>query len=126
MVATIPQLVRFKRRRTHSHCWSPALRGNPQLRGRFLRLIINTPRKPNSAKRRVGQIYLSNGLRIRAKVSGSTYMPNKLAAVLVRGGGHKDTPGISYTVIRGALECLPIFTKTRRRSIYGVEKSKEL
>lgn len=85
-------------------------------------MILNTPRKPNSALRKIGKIFLSNKKKVRAKIPGSGTIPQKYATVLVKGKGHKDTPGVKYSLIRGALECLPLFQKTRRRSIYGVAK----
>nr|QIB71972.1 ribosomal protein S12 [Gruberia lanceolata] len=119
-MSTINQLIRYKFRSKNNYVWSPALKSNPQVRGRFSRMVINTPRKPNSALRKVGKIFLTNKKRIRAKIPGSGTIPQKYAVVLVKGKGHKDTPGVKYSLIRGALECLPLFQKTRRRSIYGV------
>lgn len=117
-MSTLNQLLRKKKKKQNFH-WSPALKGNPQVRGRFSRSYICTPRKPNSALRKVGKVVLINGKRITAKVPGSGAMPQKYAIVLVRGKGHKDTPGVGYSLVRGALECLPLFNKTRRRSVYG-------
>jgi small subunit ribosomal protein S12 len=96
-----------------------ALKHCPQVRGKFLRYFITTPRKPNSAKRKVGRVLLTNGKRVTVKIPGQGFKPAKYANVLVRGKGHKDTPGVKYSVVRGALECPPLLKKTRRRSIYG-------
>jgi small subunit ribosomal protein S12 len=81
-----------------------------------------TPRKPNSAKRRVAKLILSNKKHIIAKLPGEGAPITKHANVLVCGHGYKDTPSANYTMIRGALECLSIFSKRRRRSIFGVKK----
>ena len=104
---------------------SPALQKCPQKRGRIRRVYITNPRKPNSAKRKVAKIFLSNGKHIIAKIAGSGYLPNKFAVVLIRGGGFKDTPNAKYTIIRGTYECLPLFDRLRRRSIYGVKMEKK-
>ena len=98
---------------------SPALQGNPQKRGRYLRTVIITPRKPNSAQRKSGKIRLSNKKIIFAKIPGKGSIPHKFAVVLIRGKGHRDTPSARYSLVRGALECMPIYSKTRRRSVYG-------
>ena len=107
-------------------CWSPALKKNPQLRGRFIKMLITTPRKPNSALRKIGRIFLSNKKKIFSKIPGSGVIPQKYSIVLVRGKGHKDTPSVKYSLIRGVYECLPIFQKTRRRSLYGVPNNNKL
>lgn len=120
---TFGRLARLGRVHRGRYCWSVALKGCPQVRGRLLRLFTTTPRKPNSARRRVGKIRLTNGKHIIAKLPGRGNLPGKHAVVLVRGHGYKDTPGVGYSMIRGALECLSLFDKRRRRSIYGAKKS---
>ena len=122
-MVTYQQLRKKLRVSRQAHCWSPALVECPQRRGRYRRLYTVTPRKPNSAKRKVGQIYLSTGKNIFAKIPGNSHRPHRHATVLVRGSGHKDTPAVKYTVVRGAMECISLFYKTRRRSIYGVKKA---
>lgn len=119
-MATINQLIKNKRLRKKKHCWSPALAGKPQRKGRFVKMVIETPRKPNSALRKVGKIFFFGGKRITAKIPGSGSIPQKFATVLVQGKGHKDTPGVKYKLVRGAFDCLPLFSKTKRRSVYGV------
>lgn len=105
--------------KNNNFCFSVALKSNPQVRGRFLRMIITTPRKPNSALRKVGRVVLVNKKKIFAKIPGSGSIPQKFATVLVRGKGYKDTPSVKYSLVRGAYECLPLFQKRRKRSIYG-------
>lgn len=102
-----------------NYCLATALHHNPQIRGRVVRIVIRTPKKPNSALRKTGKIFLRTRKIIYAKVAGSGYLPSKFSVILVRGSGFKDTPAINYTIIRGAWECLPVLSKTRRRSIYG-------
>ena len=102
-----------------NYCLSTALKSNPQVRGRFVKMVITTPRKPNSALRKVGRILLVNKKRVFAKIPGSGAIPQKFATVLVRGKGYKDTPSVKYSLIRGAYECLPLFNKKRKRSLYG-------
>lgn len=101
--------------------WSPALKKNPQLRGRVIRVLTHTPRKPNSALRKVGRVVLSNKKKIFTKIPGSGTLPQKYSIVLVKGKGYKDTPGVKYSMIRGALECLPLFNRNSKRSKYGAE-----
>ena len=102
-----------------NYCLATALRHNPQIRGRVVRIVIRTPKKPNSALRKTGKVFLRTRKIVYAKVAGSGYLPSKFSVILVRGSGFKDTPAINYTIIRGAWECLPVLSKTRRRSIYG-------
>ena len=102
-----------------NYCLATALQHNPQIRGRVVRIVIRTPKKPNSALRKTGKIFLRTRKVVYAKVAGSGYLPSKFSVILVRGSGFKDTPAINYTIIRGAWECLPVLSKTRRRSIYG-------
>jgi small subunit ribosomal protein S12 len=99
---------------------------NPQKRGRFVRQTITTPRKPNSAIRKIGKVVLSNKKRVAIKLPGSGYYPNKFATILIRGKGYKDTPGVKYTVVRGALECIPLLGRMHRRSLYGVKKGDKI
>lgn len=114
----------YKRKKAYPY--SAALKSQPQARGRFNRIVVLTPRKPNSALRKVGKVSLYNGKKITAKIPGSGVLPTKFSIVLARGRGHRDTPGVKYSLIRGSLECIPIFEKTRRRSIYGVPVTNRL
>lgn len=119
---TYQQLRKKARVSRRAHCWSPALFQCPQRRGQNKRIYIITPRKPNSAKRKIGKVILTTGRQVFAKIGGQDYRPRRQAIVLVRGSGYKDTPGVSYSIIRGTMECLPLFYKTRRRSIYGARR----
>jgi small subunit ribosomal protein S12 len=115
-----------KNERKKNFCWSPSLKANPQLRARFIKMIINTPRKPNSALRKVGKVILSNKIKVLTKIPGSGHIPQKYAVVLVEGKGHKDTPSIKYSLVRGSLECLPLFNRKSRRSVYGVPDNNKI
>jgi small subunit ribosomal protein S12 len=121
-MTTFNQRRRKIRRPQSNFCASPALRQCPQRRGRIFRLIVKSPRKPNSARRKAAKIKLTTGRFIIAKISGSGYTPTKYAIVLIRGKGFKDTPNAKYTIIRGALECIPLFNRNSKRSRYGVKK----
>lgn len=101
---------------------SVRLKKCPQRRGRISKIVIKTPRKPNSAKRRTAKVILSTRKPIFAKLLGSGGIPHKYAAVLVCGHGYNDTPQVNYRIIRGALECSPLYNRKRRRSIYGVKR----
>lgn len=102
------------------------LNKNPQIKGRFLKMVIITPRKPNSALRKIGKVVLSNKKKIFAKIPGSGSIPQKFATVLVRGGGCKDTPAVNYSIIRGVYDCLPLFNKRRKRSLYGTPNNNKI
>ena len=121
-MVTYKQLNNGMRKKRGVFVWSKSLKKAPQLRGRIIRFYTTTPRKPNSAKRKVAKIILSNKKNIVAKLVGAGNAPQKFATVLVRGGGYKDTPAVNYSMIRGALECLPLFYKNRKRSIFGVTR----
>jgi small subunit ribosomal protein S12 len=99
------------------------LKKNPQMRGRFVRLTIITPKKPNSALRKTGKIILRTRKLAYCRILGSGSIPSKFSIILVRGGGFRDTPASNYSIIRGALECLPLFSKIRKRSLYGVTRT---
>lgn len=92
----------------------------------MIKLFNAAPKKPNSAKRKTGKIILANKKLIFAKLIGKGYVPQKYALVLVRGGGFKDTPQVNYSMIRGVLECLPVFEKKRRRSHFGASRASQL
>lgn len=121
-----PQQKLFHGRSAQSNfCASPALRRCPQRRGRVQRILIITPRKPNSAKRKALKVLLSTNRHIIVKVAGQGYIPHKYAIILIKGKGFKDTPNAKYTAVRGALECLPLFNRNSRRSIFGVKKENQ-
>ena len=119
-MSTIYQCFRGCRVRKESQMWCPALKSCCQRKGRIVKLMIKTPRKPNSAIRKVARVQLTTNKKVFAKIPGSGTLPQKYNVVLVKGKGYRDTPSVRYSLIRGALECLPLFKKTKRRSIYGV------
>ncbi len=121
-MVTFNQLKNGSRRVQKNFVASPALCGAPQKRGRIQRVITITPRKPNSAKRKAAKLLLTTRRYAIAKIAGSGYLPHKFAVILIRGKGFKDTPNAKYTLIRGALECLPLFNRNSRRSVYGVKR----
>ncbi len=102
---------------------SPGLQKCPQRRGRITRLLILAPRKPNSARRRAAKIRMTTGRFLIAKIPGTGYLPIKFAVVLVKGKGFNDTPNAKYSMIRGALECMPMFDRQSRRSKFGASRS---
>ena len=124
-MATLNQKSRLRLNR-YRFCWSQALQHNPQRRGRLRRITTLTPRKPNSAIRKVGKLKLSNGKNIYAKVYGIGSLPKKYAALLIKGKGHKDTPGAQYGILRGVYECLSLFNKLRKRSLYGAKSTRKI
>ncbi len=121
-MTTYNQMRRLSRKPQPNFIASPALQQAPQRRGRVQRVIMITPRKPNSAKRKATKLLLSTGRFAIAKLAGSGYLPHKFAVVLIRGKGFKDTPNAKYTAIRGALECLPLFNRNSRRSTFGIKR----
>jgi small subunit ribosomal protein S12 len=120
-MTTFNQTRFYKRIPKDAHILCPALKKNPQVRGRFNRLLIITPRKPNSALRKVGRVTLVNKKKVFTKIAGSGLQPQKFATVLIKGKGYKDTPSVKYSVVRGKYECLPLLEKNKKRSKYGVK-----
>lgn len=120
-MATIRQLVLKKIivRRTESRC--PRLHKRPQLRGIVVKPRIATPKKPNSARRPVAKVVMSNSEHIVAHIPGRKHNIRKHSEVLIRGGGTRDLPGVNYTCIRGRFDLSPVRDKSRRRSIYGIK-----
>lgn len=120
---TTPNQKRRKARKAQPNfVASPGLQRSPQRRGRIQRLLVLAPRKPNSARRKAAKIRMTTGRYLITKIPGSGYPPIKFGVILVRGKGFKDTPNAKYTMIRGALECMPLFNRNSRRSIYGVKR----
>lgn len=95
----------------------------PQGKGRITHLKIYNPRKPNSALRKAFKIIIKTKKTIIGKVCGSGKLPAKHAIVVFQGRGYRDTPNVNYTICRGRLECLPLFDKKRKRSLYAVPKN---
>ncbi|GAB4315242.1 MAG: 30S ribosomal protein S12 [Candidatus Sumerlaeia bacterium] len=122
---TINQLVRKGRRRVKSKTASPALRSCPQRRGVCLRVYTTTPKKPNSALRKVARVRLTNGMEVTAYIPGEGHNLQEHSIVLVRGGRVKDLPGIRYKIVRGALDCQGVTARKKSRSRYGAKKQKK-
>ncbi len=122
MVPTIHQLVKGARKRVREKSKTPALQGNPQKRGIVIRTMTVTPKKPNSALRKVARVRLSNGMEITAYIPGIGHNIQEHHIVLVRGGRVKDLPGIRYKVIRGALDAAGVENRRQARSKYGTKR----
>lgn len=121
---TINQLVRRGRVRPRRKRKAPALGGCPQRRGVCLIVKTQTPKKPNSALRKVARVRLTNGMEVTAYIPGEGHNLQEHSMVLVRGGRVKDLPGVRYHIIRGALDCLGVEGRRRGRSKYGAKRPK--
>jgi small subunit ribosomal protein S12 len=122
---TISQLVRQSREKKKKKSKSPALQGNPQKRGVCVRVYTVTPKKPNSALRKVTRVRLSNGIEVTAYIPGEGHNLQEHSIVLVRGGRVKDLPGVRYKVIRGALDTAGVANRKQSRSKYGAKRPKQ-
>ncbi|MEO0089005.1 MAG: 30S ribosomal protein S12 [candidate division WOR-3 bacterium] len=122
---TINQLVRKGREKVRKKSKSPALTGCPQKRGVCIRVYTTTPKKPNSALRKVCKVRLSNGHEVIAYIPGEGHNLQEHSIVLIRGGRVKDLPGVKYHVIRGVYDCAGVEGRRQSRSLYGVKKPKE-
>jgi len=121
---TINQLVRRERKRVKKKASTPALKGSPQKRGVCLRVYTTTPKKPNSALRKVARVRLTNGMEVTVYIPGEGHNLQEHSVVLIRGGRVKDLPGVRYHVIRGALDSMGVQDRKRGRSKYGTKKPK--
>ena len=121
---TISQLVRKGRATKPTKSKTPALRGAPQRRGVCTRVYTHTPKKPNSALRKVARVRLTSGLEVTAYIPGEGHNLQEHSIVLVRGGRVKDLPGVRYHTVRGALDCSGVKDRKQGRSKYGVKKPK--
>lgn len=121
---TINQLVRNNRVKVKSKSKSPALQGCPQKRGVCTRVYTTTPKKPNSALRKVARVRLSNGIEVTAYIPGEGHNLQEHSIVLVRGGRVKDLPGVRYHIIRGTLDAAGVADRKQGRSKYGTKKAK--
>jgi small subunit ribosomal protein S12 len=119
---TISQLVRKGRKATRKKNKAPALQNNPQKRGVCTRVYTTTPKKPNSALRKVARVRLTNGMEIGAYIPGEGHNLQEHSVVLVRGGRVKDLPGFRYKVIRAALDAAGVADRRQARSKYGAKK----
>ncbi len=122
---TINQLVRNGRKKVTRKSAAPALRGNPQKRGVCTRVYTTTPKKPNSAMRKVARVRLTNGIEVTSYIPGETHNLQEHSSVLVRGGRVKDLPGVRYHIIRGALDAKGVDARRQGRSKYGAKRPKQ-
>lgn len=122
---TINQLVRKGRKKVKKKSKAPALMGCPQKRGVCIRVYTTTPKKPNSALRKVCKVRLSNGQEVIAYIPGEGHNLQEHSIVLIRGGRVKDLPGVRYHVIRGVYDCAGVEGRRKSRSLYGVKRPKE-
>ena len=121
---TVNQLIRKGRKQVIKKTSSPALKGSPQKRGVCTRVMTFTPKKPNSALRKVARVRLTNGIEVTAYIPGIGHNLQEHSVVLIRGGRVKDLPGVRYHIIRGALDTLGVENRRKARSKYGVKKPK--
>ena len=119
---TVNQLVRKGRKAPVSKNKTPALAGSPQKRGVCTRVYTTTPKKPNSALRKVARVRLTNAMEIGAYIPGEGHNLQEHSVVLVRGGRVKDLPGVRYKVVRGTLDASGVNDRKKARSQYGVKK----
>ena len=122
---TINQLVRKGRQDKVSKTKTPALKGSPQRRGVCTRVFTHTPKKPNSALRKVARVRLSSGQEVTAYIPGEGHNLQEHSIVLVRGGRVKDLPGVRYHIVRGALDAAGVEKRRVSRSKYGVKRPKQ-
>ena len=121
---TINQLVRKGRKRVEKKNKSPALQGNPQKRGVCTRVYTTTPKKPNSALRKVARVRLTNGYEVTSYIPGEGHNLQEHSIVLIRGGRVKDLPGVRYHTIRGTLDASGVPERRQGRSKYGAKRPK--
>ena len=121
---TISQLVRKGRERTVNKSKSPALQRCPQKRGVCVRVFTQTPKKPNSALRKVARVRLTNGIEVSSYIPGEGHNLQEHSLVLIRGGRVKDLPGVRYHVVRGTLDAVGVQGRKQSRSKYGAKRPK--
>ena len=123
-MATVNQLVRKPRKRKVSKTDVPALKGSPQRRGVCTRVYTTTPKKPNSALRKVCKVRLTSGFEVISYIGGEGHNLQEHSVVLIRGGRVKDLPGVRYHTVRGSLDTSGVANRKQRRSKYGAKKGK--
>ena len=121
---TINQLIRSHRSKQTKRNKVPALEACPQKRGVCTRVYTTTPKKPNSALRKVARVRLSNGFEVTAYIPGEGHNLQEHSVVLIRGGRVKDLPGVRYHILRGNLDTQGVANRKKRRSLYGTKKGK--
>ena len=122
---TIQQLIRSARKKIKTQSKAPALKSCPQRRGFCLRVYTVTPKKPNSALRKVARVRLTTGYEVTAYIPGIGHNLQEHAVVLVRGGRVKDLPGVRYHIVRGTRDAAGVKNRKTSRSLYGVKKEKK-
>jgi small subunit ribosomal protein S12 len=123
-VPTISQLVKDGRKRAKKKSKAPALQNCPQKRGVCVRVYTTTPKKPNSALRKVARIRLTNGIEVTGYIPGEGHTLQEHSVILVRGGRVKDLPGVRYHIVRGTLDSTGVTNRRQGRSKYGAKKPK--
>ncbi len=121
---SINQLIRSSRQRIKARTKSPAMKNCPQVRGVCVRVYTTTPKKPNSALRKVARVRLTNGMEVTTYIPGEGHNLQEHSVVLIRGGRVKDLPGVRYHIVRGALDSVGVQGRNQRRSKYGTKKQK--
>lgn len=121
---TINQLVRFGREKVKKKVKAPALERCPQKKGVCVRVYTTTPKKPNSALRKVARVRLTNGIEVTTYIPGEGHNLQEHSVVLIRGGRVKDLPGVRYHMIRGTLDTMGVEDRKQSRSKYGTKKPK--
>ena len=121
---TINQLVRNRRKQLSRRSGSPALQNCPQKRGVCVRVYTTTPKKPNSALRKVARVRLTNGIEVTSYIPGIGHNLQEHSVVLIRGGRVKDLPGVRYHIVRGTLDSLGVSNRHQGRSTYGAKRPK--
>ena len=121
---TINQLVRSRRKKIAKRSTTPALQGCPQKRGVCVRVYTTTPKKPNSALRKIARVRLTNGIEVTSYIPGIGHNLQEHSVVLIRGGRVKDLPGVRYHIIRGTLDTLGVSDRRQGRSKYGAKRPK--
>lgn len=122
---TINQLIRKGRQRLRKKCKTPAMKECPQKRGVCLQVKTQTPKKPNSALRKIARVRLSNGMEVTAYIPGVGHNLQEHSIVLIRGGRVKDLPGVRYHIIRGTLDSMGVENRMQGRSRYGAKAPKK-
>ena len=121
---TISQLIGSERKRLTKKTKSPALKACPERRGVCTRVYTSTPKKPNSALRKVARVRLTSGFEVTAYIPGEGHNLQEHSVVLIRGGRVKDLPGVRYHILRGNLDTQGVANRKKRRSLYGTKKGK--
>src|SRR6201987_6226712 len=121
---TINQLIRIGRESKKDKSTAPALKCCPQKRGVCTRVYTTTPKKPNSALRKVARVRLTNGIEVTSYIPGEGHNLQEHSIVLIRGGRVKDLPGVRYHIVRGTLDSVGVVKRTQRRSKYGAKRAK--